>query len=141
MQKDWKRWFIEGSEPEGIYDWEDRKYGYRNIHCDSVPFHGELKDYIFSLSEVTKGTTYEIYHVHLWEEGGFFSPHKDNNFGRKWSWVCELQESQCGTTLLVEGKELKEGIFDSNTIHEVPKIQKGKRISLTVFGLPLNTLI
>ena len=144
MKKEWKEWFINKinhCEDGGEYDWEDRKYRYCNIQKEDVPFHEELKKYIFSFSPFTKDSVYDLYHIHTWGEGGFFLPHKDNNFGRKWSWVSELQESECNTSLLVWGTPIKEGIFDSNTLHEVPKIQKGVRISLTVFGKPKSDLI
>lgn len=144
MKREWKEWFVQNSDLAGDvnqYDWEDRKYLYLNIHNDKVPFHEELKEYIFSLNTSNEETDYEIYHVHYWNEGDFFSEHIDNNFNRRWSYVCELQPSECGTSLLVEGKPIKEGLFDSNTKHEVPPIQKGTRISLTVFGSSPKTLI
>ena len=144
MKKEWKEWFINKinhCEDSGGYDWEDRKYTYYNVRKEDVPFHEELKRHIFSFSPFTKDSLYDVYHIHVWEQGGFFKEHKDNNFKRKWSYVCELQESECNTSLLVNNISIKEGIFDSNTLHEVPKIKKGTRISLTVFGIVKPDLI
>jgi len=144
MKEEWKTWFIENidsSTHAGQYDMEDRRYLYVNFFHEVVPFNQELREYIFSLNTSEEPTDFEVYHVHLWNEGDFFSEHKDNNFKRRWSYICELQPSKCNTSLLVEGNPLKEGFFDSNTKHEVPKIQKGTRISLTVFGSLHNSLI
>jgi hypothetical protein len=143
MKKEWKEWFINQTRvypSSGFYDWEDRRYTYLNLFKGEVPFHEELKEYIFS-KVGKKDTFYEVYHVHTWKVGDFFKEHKDNNFNRRWSYVCELQPSECDTTLLVEGNPLEEGVFDFNTKHEVPMIKKGVRISLTVFGSDKNTLI
>lgn len=142
MKQEWKDWFINnrnvGQEKK---EFNDRRYKFTNFHYTDVPFHNELKEYIFSITPITENTIYELYHVHTWSEGDYFGEHIDNNFRRKWSYVCELQASECNTSLLVEGKELKEGIFDSNTLHEVPMIKKGTRISLTIFGSTPNTII
>ena len=143
MKQEWKEWFVNQTKQNsssGDYDWEDRRYTYFNLFYTQVPFHEELKKYIFSQVE-EKETQYEVYHIHTWNEGDFFGEHIDNNFKRRWAYVCELQPSECNTSLLVEGKPLKEGLFDSNTKHEVPKIQKGTRISLTVFGSTFNTFL
>lgn len=144
MKEEWKEWFIHNTDlcgDSGQYDWEDRRYLYGNMHYTNVPFHEELKEYIFSLNPLNEETDYEVYHIHIWKEGDFFEEHIDNNFNRRWSFVSELKSSDCGTTLLVEGKPFKEGLFDFKTKHEVPKIQKGTRISLTVFGNLPNSLI
>lgn len=144
MKKEWKQWFIDNVTIErehGEYNWEDRRYMYINIYKDLVPFHEELREYIFSLNSSQEPTDYDTYHIHYWNEGDFFSEHIDNNFKRRWAYVCELHPSDCNTSLLVEGKPLKEGLFDSNTKHEVPKIKMGTRISLTVFGSLPNSLI
>lgn len=141
MKQEWKDWFINNRlEEQTFVEYDDRRYQYTNFHITNVPFHKELQEYIFSLNEITKGTEYDVYHVHTWNEGDFFGEHIDNNFRRKWAYVCELQESECGTSLIVEGIDKKEGIFDSNTKHSVPTIQKGTRISLTVFGSRPNEL-
>jgi hypothetical protein len=144
MKKEWKEWFInqmDKCEDKGEYDWEDRKYEYFNVNDSEVPFDKELKKRIYSLSPFTKDSTFSIYHIHRWNEGGFFTKHKDNNLKRKWSYVCELQPSECDTSLLMEGVPVKEGIFKSNVEHEVPKIKKGTRISLTVFGIENPNMI
>lgn len=142
MNKEWKDWFILNRlEEQTRVERKDRKYEHTTLSIKDVPFHEELKKYIFSLSNLTKGTQYNYYHIHTWKEGDFFNEHVDNNNKRVWSYVCELKESECKTSLLVEGKKTKEGIFDCNTKHEIPIVTKGTRISLTVFGSPFKNFI
>lgn len=142
MKKEWKDWFISKLYPlTDTVNWQDRSYSYTNLPISQVPFHKDLLYYIQSLSSITQNTKYDLYHVHKWSEGDYFNEHADYNMHRKWAYVCELQSSECNTSLLVEGIPTKEGLFDSNTLHEVPKIQKGTRISLTVFGSPPKSTI
>jgi hypothetical protein len=142
MKQEWKDWFIQNRDIKQEHKkFDDREYKFTNFYFKDVPFHEELKQHIYSLNAITKNTVYDLYHVHTWEEGFYFGEHIDNNFRRVWSYVCELQESECKTTLLAEGNEMKEGIFTNTTKHEVPKIQKGIRISLTVFGSTPNQLL
>jgi len=137
MQHLWKNWFIDNFYPlTDVVEKSDRKYTFKNFYYTEVPFHNELKSYILSLNTITVGTSYEVYHVHRWEQGSFFNEHVDSNKNRRWAYVCELKSSECGTSLLVEGIKTKEGLFDCTTLHEVPTIKEGVRISLTVFGLP-----
>lgn len=141
MKQEYIDWFISRkSDVGGNYCSSDRRYSYVNFYKDSVPFHKELKNYIFSLHHFTN-TFFTLYHLHIWNEGDFFDEHVDTNFGRKWAYVCELQPSDCNTSLRVNGKEFKEGVFDSNTPHFLSPIVKGTRISLTVFGVPYKTLL
>lgn len=141
MKQEYIDWFLKVDKPtQGYYDLDDRKYSFVNLFKDEVPFHNELSTYISSLHSIPN-TYYELYHIHTWKEGAFFDEHIDNNFSRKWAYVCELKPSECNTSLLVEGKEFKEGVFDSNTRHSLPPIKKGTRISLTIFGLPIKTLM
>jgi hypothetical protein len=141
VKQEYIDWFLNTDRPIlGSHNLLDRKYSYTNFRVHEVPFHKELKEYIFSL-HLFNDTYYELYHIHTWNEGDFFDEHIDNNFGRKWAYVCELKPSDCGTSLLVQGKEFKEGVFDSNTIHSLSPIKKGTRISLTVFGSPIKTLV
>lgn len=142
MKKQYKSWFIENrKKDQEHYDWPDRRYTYTNFKSEEVPFHTELKDHILSFEGICENTDYENYHVHTWNVGDFFDEHMDNNFRRKWAYVCELQPSECGTKLVVDGLEMEEGVFNSTTLHRLPKIQHGVRISLTVFGSVKNTLI
>lgn len=141
MKEEWKSWFITNrSINQENQKFNDRSYNFTNFQCKDVPFHDELKKYICSLNQITNNTLYTLYHVHTWDVGDYFSEHIDDNFRRKWAYVCELQSSECNTSLLVEGKEIKEGMFNSKTLHEVPKIKKGTRISLTVFGSTPDTI-
>ena len=144
MKDEYKSWFINEIEKfSDKHTWNEngRSYTSCNIHIDHVPFHSELKRHIYSLSNLTDDTNYKMYHVHVWREGDYFDEHIDNNFNRKWSYVCELKPSDCNTHLLVEGNEMIEGIFDCNTLHQVPPIQSGYRISLTVFGTGCDSII
>lgn len=140
MKQEFINWFIsKKNNLGGNFCSSDRRYSYVNFSKDNVPFHEELKNHIFSLHLFTN-TYFNTYHLHIWNEGDFFDEHIDNNFGRKWAYVYELQPSLCSTSLVVNGKEIKEGVFDSNTPHFLPPIKQGTRISLTVFGLPFKTL-
>ena len=143
MKDEYKLWFINEIDnlPKQTWVGNGRSYTSYSIYKKDVPFHSELKKYIYSLDEVTNDTDYKIYHIHVWKEGDYFNEHIDNNFNRKWSYVCELRPSECNTHLLVNGNEMIEGIFDSNTLHEVPIIKKGYRISLTVFGVGYDSII
>ena len=142
MKQEYKDWFIKNrSTEQESYKWPDRSYSYTNIYYKDVPFHNELKEYIYSFDLISPDTYYDTYHIHTWKEGDFFDEHMDNNFRRKWAYVCELQPSECTTKLVVDGIEMKEGVFGSTTLHRLPKIQQGTRISLTVFGSSKPTLL
>ena len=141
MKQEFKDWFLNTDKPiQGEYTLEDRKYSFINFYKDEVPFHSELRDYIFNLHPF-QNTYYDLYHLHYWNEGDFFKEHIDDNFGRKWAYVCELKQSDCNTSLVVNGESIKEGVFDSKTPHYLPEIKKGTRVSLTVFGLPFKSLV
>ena len=141
MKQEYKDWFIKNSNLNPIgRDGKNRRYTFTNINYSEVPFHDDLKQYIFSLNSITKDSNYEIYNIHTWKEGDFFAQHTDDNGTRKWSYVCELKPSICNTKLLVNGSSIEEGLFATNLPHSVPYIQKGTRISLTVFGL-YNTML
>lgn len=140
MKQEFIDWFIrKKDELGGNFCSSDRRYSYVNFSKHNVPFNQHLENHIFSFHSFTN-TYFDIYHLHIWNEGDFFEEHRDNNFGRKWAYVCELKSSDCNTSLMVDGRELKEGVFDSNTLHFLPPIKKGVRISLTVFGLPFKSL-
>lgn len=142
MQKQWVEWFNSLFNSQLILkEHSDRKYYFLNIDKSNVPFHTDLSTYILSLSSITAETEYSTYHLHKWEEGCFFNEHIDSRIGRKWAYVYELQAPICGTSLLVEGKPKKECLFSSNILHEVPTIQEGTRLSLTVFGYGKKTVI
>ena len=135
MQKLWVEWFISLFNLKlTLKELSDRKYYFLNIDKSNVPFHTDLSNYIYSLDNITEETTYSTYHLHKWEQGCYFNEHIDSRIGRKWAYVYELQSPICGTSLLVEGRPEKECLFNSNTLHRVPVIQQGTRLSLTVFG-------
>ena len=139
MKQEYKDWFLDtikdkkftkAYSPSKKYG---RKYEYYNLGRHEVPFDLEFKKYL----ETFVGDSdfeFECYHLHKWSVGSFFNEHIDDRENRKFSYVCELQESECKTKLLVENILTEEGWFDVHTIHKVPVIQKGERISLTIFG-------
>lgn len=139
MKQEYKDWFLENIKdkkfvltnvPSPKYG---RKYEYYNFGRHEVPFDAEFRTYL----ETFVGDSnfdYDCYHIHKWKVGSYFDEHIDDRENRKFSYVCELKESECKTKLLVNNVLTEEGWFDVHTNHRVPKIQKGKRISLTIFG-------
>ena len=141
MKQEFKDWFLNSlNRAQTLISSDDRRYSFINFHKKEIPFHQELENHIFSLHPFSN-TYFDIYHLHIWGKGDYFDEHRDSIFGRKWAYVCELKSSYCNTSLIVNGKELKEGVFDSSTYHYLPPIKLGTRISLTVFGLPIKTLL
>lgn len=143
MKTEYKDWFLENIKdkeftsidiPSKTYG---RKYQYYNFARNEVPFDLELKSYLESFVGDTN-FEYDCYHVHKWDVGSYFAIHHDNIENRKFSYVCELQESECKTKLLVNNILTEEGWFDVHIKHEVPQIKKGQRISLTVFAKHKN---
>lgn len=142
MKQEYKDWFIENRDlKQYTYKESDRSYSCTNIYFKDVPFHQDLKEYIYSYNLVSPNTDYKVYHIHTWNEGDFFNEHTDNNLSRIWAYVCELKASECNTKLKANGEDMIEGVFDSNTLHTLPMIKKGIRISLTVFGGPKPSLL
>jgi len=142
MKQEWKDWFInKREEDQKTRTFSNRNYYFTNLSKEEVPFHDELKSYIFSLSDITDDTYYELYHIHTWNEGNYFGEHTDSHFNRKWAYVCELKPSDCNTSLMVGDTPYKEIIFETNIKHRIPEIKKGARISLTVFGLNNTSII
>tara|TARA_B100000902_G_C26785241_1_gene657065 strand:- start:193 stop:621 length:429 start_codon:yes stop_codon:yes gene_type:complete len=142
MKQEYKDWFIENrSLKQYRYKETDRSYSSTNIYYKDVPFHQDLKQHIYSYDIVSPDTEYNVYHIHTWNEGDYFNEHTDNNLSRKWAYVCELKASECNTKLKANGEDMIEGVFDSNTLHTLPMIKKGVRISLTIFGRSKPTLL
>ena len=139
MTQEYIDWFLENIKdkeftkidaPSKLYG---RKYEYYNFGRNEVPFDSEFKLYLQSFVNVID-FEYDCYHIHKWNVGSYFSVHHDDRENRKFSYVCELQESDCKTKLLVGDEPTEEAWFDVYTKHEVPLIKKGQRISLTIFG-------
>ena len=114
MITEYKEWFLENIKDK-IFTREDysyknvsRKYEYYNFARDEVPFDSDFESFLKSIIG-NDDFTYECYHVHKWKVGDFFEPHHDNRENRKFSYVCELQESDCKTKLLVENNPINEG--------------------------------
>lgn len=139
MKQEHKEWFLNNIKNKNFIETHiprkkyGRKYEYYNFGRDEVPFDSEFQLFLENLIG-DDNFVFECYHIHRWKIGSYFSTHQDNRENRKFAYVCELKESDCKTKLLVENKEVEEGWFDVHTNHEVPKIKKGERISLTIFG-------
>ena len=135
MEQKWIDWFLNDIADKTFTNLKRRHcdYDFYNYHKDSVPFHAEFNQFLVNLVN-DDNFHYDIYHIHRWKEGSYFNRHNDDKANRKFAYVHELQESECKTKLLVEDKDSEYGWFDAYTYHSVPKIQKGVRISLTVFG-------
>lgn len=73
--------------------------------------------------------------------GDYIGEHADYVGGNVVTYACELQASECGTGLTVEGTMLTEGYFSNTARHEVKPIKAGTRISLTMFGRKLTNII
>ena len=140
MKQEYKDWFLNDIKTKIFestsylrYSYGNRKYEHYNYDRSDIPFDDDFNEYLISLVG-DSSFDYNIYHIHKWKPGYFFSEHNDNRDNRKFAYVCELQESECKTKLIVNGNPLTEGWFDVHTKHELPTILKGERISLTVFG-------
>lgn len=143
MKKEWIDWFVKHVSNKEFtlenipYFNIKRNYSFYNINSSDVPFHSEFFEYLKKYTGIDD-FTFDIYHIHRWVKGSFFSKHIDNRDNRKFAYVYELQESECKTKLLVNNNSVNEGWFDVHTNHEVPTIISGERISLTVFGKNFN---
>ena len=139
MKEEYKDWFLNNIKDKEftIIDMPlkryGRKYEYYNFGRHEVPFDLELNSYLQDFVG-DDNFEYDCYHIHRWKVGSYFSTHHDDRENRKFSYVCELQESNCKTKLLVDNILTEEGWFDVYTKHEVPPIKDGERISLTIFG-------
>ena len=139
MKQEYKDWFLESIKTKEFIKVDmplskyGRKYEFYNFGRYEVPFDSEFQTYLHSFVNDTD-FVYECYHIHKWDVGSFFDIHHDDGENRKFSYVCELQESDCKTKLLIDGIPTNEGWFNVHTKHEVPVITEGQRISLTIFG-------
>lgn len=139
MKKEYKDWFLESIKTKEFTKIDmplsqyGRKYEFYNFGRHEVPFDLEFQTYLQSFVN-DSDFEYECYHIHKWDVGSFFDIHHDDRENRKFSYVCELQESDCKTKLLIDGIPTNEGWFNVHTKHEVPVITEGQRISLTIFG-------
>lgn len=139
MKQEYKDWFLKNIEDKNftLIDMPlknyGRKYEFYNFGRNEVPFDLEFEKY---LKEFIKDSqfVFDCYHIHKWKEGYYFDSHIDDRENRKFSYVCELKESDCKTKLLVNNILTEEGWFNVQTEHRVPKVEKGERISLTIFG-------
>lgn len=144
MRQDWIDWFIKQANTRLLHleerDKPSRKYCYTNIGLNEVPFHMEFRSWLSKYVDRDEFDM-ECYHVHVWEVGDHFDEHTDNFKRRMFTYVCELQSSDCKGGLYIDDQLITEGVFPTHTPHRVDKIQSGKRISLTVFGYEPPSLL
>ena len=147
MKAEWIDWIVDYSD--GL-DWKyteskpgdelDRRYSWCVLSRDKVPFDNELDGYIRAFigefNYVNTGYTLVKYNV-----GDYIGEHADYTGNNKVTYIRELKASDCGTGLTVEGTPLTECYFYNNVIHEVKPIKAGTRISLTMFGSKVTSLI
>ena len=147
MNTEWIDWFLQHTS---ALEWEridnsnaielPRRYDWVTVFRDEVPFDDELDEYISGrighCNYVNTGYTIIKYGV-----GDYIGKHVDYVGGNKVTYACELQASECGTGLTVEGTPLTEGYFSNTMRHEVKPIKAGTRISLTMFGRKLTNII
>jgi len=147
MYTEWINWFIQHTN---TLEWNridktdneelSRRYDWLTVFRDEVPFDDELDDYIRGqinhVQYVNTGYTIIKYGV-----GDYIGEHADYVGGNVVTYACELQASECGTGLTVEGTMLTEGYFSNTARHEVKPIKAGTRISLTMFGRKLTNII
>lgn len=136
MRNEWRDWFINNIKGRTLNEESrenpSRKYRYTNFGLHEVPFHMEFKSWLGKYANVDEFDM-ECYHVHVWGQGDHFDEHTDNYKSRMFTYVNELQSSECGNGLLVDGKACDEALMKTNVKHEVTMIGYGERISLTVF--------
>jgi len=142
MPVEWVRWFVDNTPRDHMtHEIRDgRRYHFYNHALHEVPFHMEFKQWLSKQLDKPEFDM-ECYHVHWWDDGDHFDEHTDNFKRRMFTYVCELQASNCGTGLVVEGVPVKEGVFATNKKHSVGEITHGPRISLTVFGYKPTSLL
>lgn len=146
MKQEYIDWFLENIKDKEFIvasspsenSW--KLYEHYTFGRHEIPFDSDIQSYLESLIG-DSDFKYECYHIHRWKEGYHFDEHTDNLENRKFAYVYELQESECKTKLLVEDEPMVEGWFDVHTKHRVPKIQKGERISLTIFAKNKKTFL
>lgn len=145
MRKEWCQWFVNQIDNGRLLNYEqrdspDRKYWYTNFALYEVPFHMEFKSWLSKYAD-RDDFDMECYHVHVWEPGCYFDEHTDNVNRRMFTYVCELQSSDCEGGLYIDEQLITEGVFPTHTPHRVDKIKSGKRISLTIFGYEPPSLL
>lgn len=139
MENTYRNWFLQNIQDKEfrttviLEPKVARSYSYFSFLRSEVPFDSDFFVYLKEYTGV-KDFTFKYYHLHKWKKGDFFDVHIDKRENRIFGYCCELKESTCSTKLLVEGKKVDEAWFSNETLHNVPKVQKGERISLTVFG-------
>lgn len=142
--RDWFVHFVRQNELKYLYGDETRElprsYSFVKAHRFDVPFDDELDRYIASRighsNYVNNGYILIKYGV-----GDYIGEHTDYVNSNVVTYTRELQASDCGSKLLVDGIPMVEAIFTSNVKHEVKPITAGERISLTMFGTKPTSLL
>lgn len=140
MKKEWADWFIEYTNSkkwDRIYKPTNpilkRQYDFLSVSRNEVPFDIELDDYIrkFIGDHQYSNNGYVLIRYGV---GDYIGEHTDSYNNTKVTYVCELQSSECGTGLTIDGIPVNEVCYTTKVKHEVKPIKAGTRISLTMFG-------
>ena len=142
MRQEWIDWFIDhinSNESKLDYWYGDearelpRSYSSIGVLRNEVPFDNELDQYIAGKinhsNYVNTGYILIKYGV-----GDYIGEHVDYALATTVTYTCELQASDCGSKLLVDGVPMDEAVYDNTVKHEVKPIMAGERISLVMFG-------
>ena len=148
MKKEWKQYIevLSRSKPwhelsSDRGEVRDGHYSWQTVVDAELPFSTQLKHYIKNFIGDTEYIN-DGYLLIKYEEGDYIGEHTDSYGKSIVTYVCEIKPSLCGSQLLIENKPYGEVYYHNDTKHEVKKIERGTRISLTMFGRPLRkTLI
>jgi len=147
VRQEWIDWFIDYSNNG---EWSriskpdnaelKREYDWLGVDRDEVPFDQQLDEYIRGVigndNYLNNGYILIRYGV-----GDYIGEHVDEYNNTQVTYVYELQASECGTGLTIEGTPVTEGYYYNTVRHEVKPIKAGTRISLTMFGRKVTSLL
>ena len=140
MKKEWKDWFISQLDvkPHTYINKPDnlelsRRYSFIELFDEDIPFSTELQNYIANFID-RDDYKYNGYAVIKYDEGDYIGEHADYTNDTFLTYSYELQESDCKTKVIVDGKAEDEVWYFSDVKHSVDKIKKGTRISLIMFA-------
>ena len=145
MKTEWVDWFVGQINNGRLLNYEvrekpSRRYWYTNFGLNEVPFHTEFISWLSKYAD-RDDFIMECYHVHVWGPGCYFDEHTDNFKRRMFTYVKELQSSDCEGGLYIDDQLITEGVFPTHTPHRVTRIVEGQRISLTIFGYKATSLL
>ena len=147
MKKEWKDWIVNYAKNQ---EWElidskdnkilSRHYTWCRLPRNKVPFDSELNKYIESFighdDYLNTGYTLIKYEV-----GDYIGEHTDEYGGCAVTYVCEVQSSDCDSSLILNDVPVTECYYLNDVKHRVDPIKAGTRISLTMFGKKNTSII